>query len=151
MKKILLPTLLLAIAHVSPAQSGKQVQWSYAARKIADKTYEVHMIANINGGYHLYAQDVDGESTAATTFTFTKNPLINLDGRVRENGKAINKFETALKHVVKYYEKNVDFIQVVKLTGNVKTSLTGKVEFEVCNETHCLPPSEVEINVKIGG
>ncbi len=70
---------------------------------------------------------------------------------MRENGKAIKKFEAALNQDLKYYEKNVDFIQIVKLKGNAKTNLSGKVEFVVCNETHCLPPSEVEINVNIGG
>jgi thiol:disulfide interchange protein DsbD len=52
---------------------------------------------------------------------------------------------------VKYFESKVDFVQVVKLKANVKTSLAGKVEFMVCNDKQCLPPSEVEINVNIGG
>ena len=151
MKKVLLPLLLIAVGNIALAQSSKQVQWSYTAKKIAEKTYEVHLTATITGDYHLYAQDVGGEGPVATTFTFTKNPLTNFDGKVKENGKAIKKFESAWNHDVKYYEKTVDFVQVVKLKGNAKTSLAGKVEFMVCNEKQCLPPSEVEINVNIGG
>lgn len=151
MKKFLLPLLLIAIGNIALAQSSKQVQWSYTAKKIADKTYEVHLTATINDGYHLYAQDFSGKALAATVFTFTKNPLTNFDGNVKENGKAIKKFESAFNQDLKYYEQQVDFVQVVKLKGNAKTSLAGKVEFTVCNETHCLPPSEVEINVNIGG
>ena len=109
------------------------------------------MTATINGDYHLYAQDAGGEGPVATTFTFTKNPLTVLDGKVKENGKQIKKFETAWKHDVRYFESKVDFVQVVKLKANVKTSLAGKVEFMVCNDKQCLPPSEVEINVNIGG
>jgi len=151
MKKIIFPFLLIAIANIALAQSSKQVQWSYTAKKIADKTYEVHITATINGDYHLYAQDVGGEGPVPTAFTFSKNPLTNLYGKVKETGKAIKKFESAWNHDVKYYEKTVDFVQVVKLKGNVKTSLAGKVEFMVCNEKQCLPPSEVEISVNIGG
>lgn len=150
MKKVLLPLSLLAIGNIAFAQSGKQVQWSYTAKKIADKTYEVHMKAAINNGYHLYAQDMSGKALAPTTFTFTKNPLTYFDGKVKENGNLIKKFEPVLKQDVKYYEKDVDFIQLVKLKGNVKTNITGKVEFTVCNDTHCLPASEVEINVNVG-
>jgi thiol:disulfide interchange protein DsbD len=151
MKKLLLPAFLLMAANMVMAQSSKQVQWAYSTKKISDKMYEVHMTATINGDYHLYAQDAGGEGPVATTFTFTKNPLTVLDGKVKENGKQIKKFETAWKHDVRYFESKVDFVQVVKLKANVKTSLAGKVEFMVCNDKQCLPPSEVEINVNIGG
>ena len=151
MKKILLFVLVAGIINGAMAQSTKQVQWSYSAKKIADNTYEVHMTANIGGDYHMYAQDVGGDGPVATSFTFTKNPLIILNGRVKEKGKLIKKYESVWSHDVKYYEKNVDFVQVVKLKGNVKTSLAGKMEFMLCNEKQCLPPAEVEIKVDIGG
>ena len=109
------------------------------------------MKATINGDYHLYAQDAGGEGPIPTSFTFTKNPLLTLDGQVKEVGKQLKKYESAWNHDVKYYEKNVDFIQTVKLKGNAKTSLAGKVEFMVCNEQKCLPPSTVDIKINIGG
>jgi thiol:disulfide interchange protein DsbD len=151
MKRLVLQAFLLIASQIAFAQSSRQVQWSYSAKKISDKVYEVHMTATINGDYHLYAQDAGGEGPVATTFTFTKNPLTVFDGKIKENGKQIKKFETAWKHDVKYFESKVDFVQVVKLKANVKTSLAGKVEFMVCNDKQCLPPSEVEINVNIGG
>jgi DsbC/DsbD-like thiol-disulfide interchange protein len=51
---------------------------------------------------------------------------------------------------VNYYEKTVDFVQVVKVKGKAKTSLTGKVEFMVCNDEKCLPPSEVPFTINLG-
>ena len=63
----------------------------------------------------------------------------------------VKKNEAAWGHDVKYYEKTVDFVQVVKLKTNVKTSLAGKVEFMVCNDQQCLPPADVDIKVNIGG
>src|SRR5882672_8490243 len=147
MKKTFLFVLGLCMMHAAISQSNKQVRWTYNAKKISDKTYEVHMVATINGDYHLYAQDVGGEGPIPTTFTFTKNPLLQLDGKIKEVGKTIKKFESAWNHDVNYYEKNVDFVQVVKIKGNAKTNLSGKVEFMVCNEQKCLPPSDVEIKI----
>jgi hypothetical protein len=133
------------------AQSSKQVNWTWSAKKIADKTYEIHMTATIGGDYHMYAQDAGGEGPIPTTFTFTKSPLFALDGVVKEKGQLVKKFESAWSHDVKYYEKTVDFVQVVRLKSNVKTSLAGKVEFMVCNDHECLPPADVEIKVPVGG
>ncbi len=151
MKKIFLFISSIFIISAAIAQSSKQVQWAYSAKKIADKTYEVHMTANITGDYHLYAQDAGGEGPIPTSFTFSKNPLLVIDGKVKEVGKLVKKFESAWNHDVKYYEKNVDFVQVVKVKSNAKTNLAGKVEFMVCNDQKCLPPSDVEIKVNIGG
>ena len=151
MIRILIFTIALFAGYSSMAQSYKQVKWNYSVRKIGDKTYEVHMTASIGGNYHLYAQNVGVEGPVPTTFSFTKNPLITLDGKVKENGKAIKKYESIWGGSVNYFERMVDFVQVVKLKANVKTNLAGKVEFMVCDDKQCLPPSDVDIKVSIGG
>ena len=151
MKKLRLLALIACNGTLAIAQSSKQVNWVYSAKKVADKTYEIHMTATIGGDYHLYAQDAGGDGPIPTAFTFTKSPLFNLDGTVRESGKLVKKFESAWNHNVNYYEKTVDFVQVVKLKSNVKTTLAGKVEFMVCNDRECLPPADVDIKVNIGG
>jgi hypothetical protein len=151
MKKTILLALIVLSGTLAIAQSSKQVNWVYSAKKVADKTYEIHMTATIGGDYHLYAQDAGGDGPIPTTFSFTKSPLLALDGAVKEKGQIVKKFESAWNHNVNYYEKTVDFVQVVKLKSNVKTTLAGKVEFMVCNDKECLPPADVDIKVNIGG
>jgi thiol:disulfide interchange protein DsbD len=151
MKKIYFFFILLTAGFVSQAQSFKQVKWNYSVKRISDKTFEVHMTASINGNYHLYAQNVGVEGPAPTTFNFVKNPLIRLEGGVKEEGKMIKKFESAWSGNVNYFEKTVDFVQLVKLKANIKTMFSGKIEFMVCDDKQCLPPSEVDIKVPIGG
>jgi thiol:disulfide interchange protein DsbD len=150
MPKILLSLFLVFSTYSLMAQSSKMVRWDYIVKKIADKTYEVHMTANINGNFHLYAQKVGVDGPVPTTFSFTKNPLITFQGDVKEVGKLIKKHEAVWEGNVNYYEKSVNFVQVVKLKANVKTTVAGKVEFMVCNEKECLPPGEVDFKVSIG-
>jgi hypothetical protein len=151
MKAIILIGLSFLLIAPAMAQSNKQVNWVWSAKKIGDRTYEVHMTATIGGDFHLYAQDAGGDGPIATAFTFNKSPLFTLDGVVKENGKLVKKYEDAWKHDVRYYERTVDFVQIVKLKSNVKTSLAGKVEFMVCNDHECLPPADVDIRIPIGG
>ncbi|MBC7829456.1 MAG: hypothetical protein H7122_17045 [Chitinophagaceae bacterium] len=133
------------------AQSGKQVKWIFSSKKISDKIYEVHMTATINGDFHMYAQNVGVDGPLPTAFVFTKNPLLQLDGKVKEVGKLVKKYESVWSGNVSYYEKTVNFVQTVKVRGAAKTNLAGKVEFMVCDESRCLPPGEVEFSVNIGG
>ena len=150
-KKTLLSLFLVHASLLLFAQSDKQVKWNYAVKKLNDKTYEVHMTATIGEDFHMYAQNVGVEGPVGTAFTFTKNPLLLLEGNVKEMGKIVKKFESVWGGNVNYYEKTVNFVQVVKLKANVKTNLSGKVEFMVCDEKLCLPPSEVAIKVNVGG
>lgn len=151
MKKFLLVGIVSMIGTVALAQSSKAVKWSFTSKKIAEKTYEVTLTANISGDYHMYAQDAGVEGPLPTTVTFNKNPLVTIDGKTKESGKMVKKFESAWSGNVNYYEKTVNFVQVVKVKGAAKTNVAGKVEFMVCNEEQCLPPAEVEFSVNIGG
>ena len=153
MKKGFLLSLLLFMCVLVMAQGGssKAVVWNFASKKIAENTYEVRMTASIDGKYHMYAQNVGVEGPVPTSFKFTKNPLVTVDGKVKEEGTLMKKREEVWGGNVNYYEKSVEFVQVVKLKGKVKTNLAGSVEFMVCDDKQCLPPSEVEFKVNIGG
>ena len=134
------------------AQSGsaKQVNWVFLAKKITENTYEIRSSATIKGDFHLYAQVPGVEGPVPTTFSFSPNPLLLLTGKVKEQGKLVKKFESAWDGTVNFYENKVDFIQLVKIKGKVKTNISGDVEFMVCNDAQCLPPSKVPFRIAIG-
>lgn len=151
MKKHLLLIAAVSFAGIVSAQSAKMVSWNFSSKKIADKVYEVHLSASLNPGWHIYAQNVGVEGPLPTAITLTNNPLASLSGKTKEVGAVIRKKEEVWGGTVNYYEKSVDFVQQVKLRGNVKTNLAGKIEFMVCNDKECLPPSEVPFKVNVGG
>ncbi|TDX00272.1 protein-disulfide reductase DsbD domain-containing protein [Dinghuibacter silviterrae] len=150
MQKIALLALALCTGVFVQAQNGSatQVQWTYTAKKISEKVYEVHMTAKIGAGWHLYAQKA-GDGPVSTSFTFTANPLLTATGQVKELGKKITVFEEAFKSNVSYFQNTVDFVQTVTLKSPVKTSFAGKVEFMVCNDHECLPPTDVPFSVAL--
>lgn len=143
--------LSLSLSSFAQMGSAKQVSWTNTTKKIGDKKYEVRITATIAGNYHLYAQVAGVEGPVATSFSFVPNPLLTLLGKPLEEGKKISKMEEAWDGKVNFYEKTVTFVQVVTAKTKAKTSLNGKIEFMVCNDELCLPPSEVPIKVAIGG
>lgn len=150
MKKIFLVGLMLCFAGFVNAQINNPVLWKYSAKKIADKTYELHITAIINDTWHLYAQDA-GEGPEPTTFKFTPNPLISFDGKVKEVGKMEKTFDKNFNSVLKFYTNKVDFVQKVKVRSTVATVVKGTVNFMVCNDRKCLPPRDVPFTINVGG
>ena len=151
-KIILLITVLFSVnALLAQNKTKKMVNWSYTSKQIAADTYEVRFTANINGKYHMYAQNVGVDGPVPTSFTFTRNPLVDINGKVKEVGKMIKKHEEVWGGDVNYYENKVEFVQMVKLKKKIKTQVGGTVEFMVCDDKECLPPAEVPFKVNIGG
>jgi Disulphide bond corrector protein DsbC len=150
MKKILGVLVLMMFLSGVNAQINDPVQWTYTAKKIADKTYELHITATIGNNWHLYAQDA-GEGPEPTKFTFTANPLVSLDGKVKEVGKMEKSFDKNFNSTLKFYAKKVDFVQKIKVKSPVATVVKGSVNFMVCNDRQCLPPKDVPFSIKVGG
>lgn len=147
MKNIL---LLVLVFSVTALNAQNPVSWNFSSRKVADKTYEIHMTANIQPGWHLYSQNQPEDAIAIPTgFTINNNPLLKLDGKIKEVGSLEKFHDKKLDVSANQYSDKVIFVQVVKLKANAKTNLTGSVEFQTCNDEKCLPPKTVNFNVAL--
>lgn len=150
-KKITLSFILALIVMAGAfAQIENPVKWSYTAKKVSDKVYELQITATLEPGWHIYAQDA-GEGPSPTTFSFTKNPLVTTDGKVKEVGSLEKEYDKNFGSVLKFYNSKVTFVQKVKLRSNVATVVKGSVNYMVCNDRRCLPPKDVQFSIKIDG
>lgn len=132
------------------AQIQNPVSWTTSSKKINDKTYEVHLTANLNSGWHIYSQHTPEGGPVPTSLTFTKNPLVTVEGKAKEVGKLEQHVEPLFGNIdVKQFSNKVDFVQLVKLKAPVKTSVNVAVEFMVCNDKQCLPPKTEKLSVAL--
>jgi len=148
MKVGLLGLFLFAIMGVSAQQNP--VTWTFTSKKLPNGNYEIHMTATLDKGWHLYAQEQPDDAIAmGTEFTITSNPLIELQGKIKEEGKLEKFHDKELKLSANQYSTTVDFIQVVKLKGKAKTSFSGSVQYQTCDDKKCLPPKTVNFKVAL--
>lgn len=145
MKFFFLAVCCCVLTLVSRAQDP--ASWKYSAKKIADKTYEVHLTASVQSSWHIYSQFTPEGGPVPTTIEFTKNPLVSLMGNVKEVGALHKKHEEVFGVDVKYFDDGVDFVQVVKLKNNIKTNVNGRIEYMSCDDQQCLPPKTVKFDI----
>lgn len=149
MKKILFLLLMLVISVLGFAQIINPVKWTFSAKKKGTGVYELHLTATIQKGWHTYSQTTPDGGPVPTAVTFSKNPLVTMDGTAKEVGKMEQHHEPLFGVDVKQFSNKVDFVQLVKIKGNIKTSVTGNVEFMVCNDKECLPPKSQEFSISL--
>jgi thiol:disulfide interchange protein DsbD len=141
----------LFFSSYSFAQQLSPVSWAFNSKKISDNTYEVQLVATIQQGWHLYSQNQPEDAIAQpTSFNFNKNPLLLFEGNVKEIGKLEKYRDVKLDVSANQYSQKVVFVQKVKLKGKAKTNVSGKLEYQTCDDKKCLPPKTIPFSVALG-
>ena len=148
MQKILLYIFFSAVGLGAIAQLKDPIKWTATSHKKADG-YEVVLRATLPKPWHIYSQHTGEGGPIPTTFTFSKNPLLTFNGKVKELGMMKEEHDKNFDTQVKYFGDKVDFVQLVKVKGNVKTNVNVTVEYMTCNDSQCLPPTKKMFTVSL--
>ncbi len=144
MKRILLLGILFTTFSVT-AQIFEPVKWQTSVEHISDSEYYLVSTATIEKDWHLYSQSVPEDGPIPTTFTYDdQGGKIKVIGNTsEEEGHIID--DPVFEMKIKFFETRAVFKQKVNIEGEVN-SIAGFVEFMVCDDTKCLPPTEVELS-----
>jgi thiol:disulfide interchange protein DsbD len=149
---LLLTLLVLVSATIivrAQDQNQNPVQWTASAAKATDGNYTITLTAVLPAPWHIYSQNTPDGGPVPTSISFSKNPLVTLIGKPKEKGDLKTTHDKNFGVDVKYYGDKVQFIQTVKVKGGLKTNVSGSVNFMVCNDHECLPPSSWKFSVKL--
>ncbi|MEY5068751.1 MAG: hypothetical protein RLZ47_613 [Bacteroidota bacterium] len=147
MKKLLAFVLLLQSLTLF-AQIEEPVKWSFSAQKLSDTEVNLLIKAKIDKGWHVYSQFIEDGGPIPTSFKFSPSADYELIGKVSESPKAVNAFDPNFGMQIAWHQDAVTFTQKIKLK-NPKTTIKGVLEFMVCNDKKCLPPTEVEFTIPV--
>jgi hypothetical protein len=99
-------------------------------------TYSTYLVVGKDGG------------PVKTSFTFEKNPDIELIGKMIETGSKVKEgMDDVFGINLKTYEEKVVFEQHIKLKKNTKVK--GAVEYMACDDKSCLPPDSKAFEIAI--
>lgn len=142
MKKItLLLSLLFVVSLSINAQIFDPVKFKTTLNPISDTEAEIVFTAAIEAGWHVYSTDLD-DGPISATFNVDKSDGVETVGKLMPRGKEIKKFDNIFQMNVRYFESKGEFVQKVKFT-KLEYTVTGYLEYGVCNDETCLPPTEV--------
>jgi len=146
-----LSILLFSVVMARAQNNLHPIMWQYSAKKIAERTYEVHLTAQLEAGWHAYSQKQPKDAVAQPTeIHFKSNPLISIMGKVKEVGNMEKWKDEASGIMANQYANQVDFVQIVKVKAKVKTNVSGSLTYQVCTNEMCLPPRTEAFSISLG-
>ncbi len=152
MKKIFLLIIILLLGLNAQAQIYNPVKWTTSVEKISDSQYDLVAKATIAKKWHLYSQYLENDDgPIATTFSY-KDSLntYQLIGKTTE-GKGHTEYDKVFEMVIKYFEREAVFKQRINLLTDKKIVLNEVVNFMVCDDASCLPPTDVDLKFVVQG
>jgi len=139
-------TGLLLFSFVSFSQDLQPAKWQFSKEKIGADEYLLHFDVKLDKGWNIYSQLISDEGPVPTSFHFEKNKKIELVGKAEETGEHIKEGKDAIFEIyLKKFSGSARFSQKVKALKGAK-ELTGYLEFMVCDDEKCLPPSQVQFS-----
>ncbi|WP_343586102.1 cytochrome c biogenesis protein CcdA [Flavobacterium sp.] len=148
MKNTIIAFLLL-ISFSMFGQMYNPVKWTTTVEKISDKEYILKAQAKIQSGWHLYGQYIEEGGPSPTAFTFKNQPKkFELIGKTTED-KGHETVDKIFDMKIKYFEDKALFTQKIKFISDDISDVAAEVDFMVCDDSNCLPPSTEELTFKI--
>ena len=143
-------------------QIYEPVDWSFSKQQISENTYELTFIADIEPGWALYSKDIYNGGVDCdieicpipVSFEFNKDNKLesyfDLIGDVVEldENKQVSQDPIFLMEVTKF-TKRATFKQIIEL-DNDNANVRGFLTFMVCDDTKCLPPTDVDFIFEFG-
>lgn len=145
---ILAAFFALMMPMVSVAQIYDPVQWSFSTESLGNNEYNVIFKAEIEAGWHVYSQNIADGGPIPTAFYFTEAADYERVGVVTES-EAIVLQDPVFDMELRFFEKEAIFTQKVKVLGKEPVSVKGELEYMVCNDGQCLPPTAVEFDINL--
>ena len=143
----LLPVLFWAVPSFSQMIEDPTT-WKFEAKKKSATEYQLIFHLELKKDWHIWSLHPGGDGyEIAPSFTLDPNPKVKLKGNATEKGKSITTTMAGIDGKVTYFTGKIDYIQDVMVTGSTK--LTGKYEYQVCNDKMCLPPKDKDFSFDI--
>ena len=148
MKKVVIFCFLVLVIFSANAQKINPVKWTFETVKKGDKSFDIICTATIESPWHIYSQFTN-KGPVATTIKFKPNPLVLVKGAAKEIGKLEKHYDKNFDAEIAYFSNKVQFVQTITLKVASKTKVAGTIEYVVCNDERCLPPTTIPFEVAV--
>lgn len=141
-KKIAFILLCTFFTAASYGQIYEPVKWTVEQKNTGDKTADIILRATIDEGWHLYGLKLPTGGPHPTLVVFETFENASKLGEIQSPSKLLKEFDANFNMELNWYKNEAVFIQKIRFADVSKVKIKGYVEFMVCNDKSCLPPTK---------
>lgn len=148
MQKLIHNLLPLLAALMAVTASAQNVSWTSKVEPVDDATCRVVLEASIPKGFHMYDMGPYVGGPNATTITFTVGEGVALEGKVEQLSTPHRYYDELYAMEIGTFEGKARFAQRIRLAEQ-PSSVKAQLEWMICNDTSCMPPEDLEMEIAL--
>ena len=144
--------LLIFWSFTLSAQLHDPVKWQSTVENLTATGADLKFTATIEPGWSMYAIDIPEVTIRPipTSFTFETNPAFELVGDMEQVTKPEVKVDPHFNNLkIGKFHLLAVFRQKIKILKPENFIVKGEVEYMCCNDVSCLPPKQIDLEIKI--
>ena len=145
MKKAMTIAMLLLTAVLCRAQMASPVKFSAQMKTNGTAEGEIVFSGKIADGWHVYSTGLGEDGPTQATFHIDSKDGVEPVGKLMPKGREISQMDEMFGMELRFFEHSVQFVQKVKFT-KPKYSIKCYLEYGACNDSECMPPTQVEFS-----
>ncbi|MDO5760599.1 MAG: cytochrome c biogenesis protein CcdA [Bacteroidota bacterium] len=147
MKRVFL--YLMVVSFWVNVSAQNQAQWTFTTNRINDSISELLLKCSLDKGWHIYSQHTKG-TEQPIVFSFDKSNNYQRIGGVKEPASKSH-YDKFAKDTTRFFEGNIVFRQRVKVLSNKDFKINGSVDFQLCENGSCIPPTLLDFSFDVKG
>lgn len=147
MKKLNLLITFLIFSVFSFSQIHEPVKWSYELKNTGTNSANIILKASIEKGWHLYGMDIPENGPLPTKIVFETLIGAKTEGKVQSTSKPKEVYDPNFDMKLTWFANEAVFVQKISFTDATKIRVKGYVQFMVCNDESCLPPTKEQFDL----
>ena len=153
MRKLIFTSIfLLVLVTAGFSQILKPEKWQFDYKQDGDEL-TLTFTVTLDEGWHIYSHYIKEGGPIPTSLVIDESckGKYKLLGGLVESPAPTEIFDKTFNMDVKYYEHKATFKQRIEITTTEDFTLKGYLEYMLCNDENCLPPTEYDFEVPVKG
>ncbi|MCB9360701.1 MAG: thioredoxin family protein [Flavobacteriales bacterium] len=127
-----------------------KVSWKFDVEQEGEDVFVVGNITCVEG-WHVYAANLpEGSFLLPTEIILDKSEQYEVVGKIIEPEPEFHHDEAA-KEDIYMHSNSFTLKQKIKVNTKENFTIKGKFTFQTCDDSHCLPPYDADIEIKVKG
>lgn len=132
------------------AQSATPINWSNSVEMMSELEGKIIFDVKLEKGWHIYGFSLPNGGPLPTKITFDKVQGIELVGDLIPTKQPVTQYDKTFGLDLTWWDSDFKIIQKFKLDDNAGREISGKIEYQGCNENSCIAPSKELFKIAVG-
>ena len=151
MKRTIFSIAILLLTFIGAfSQIKTPIKWNNKVEMTSAKEGDFVFVVTVDQGWHLYGFNLPEGGPKSTNIIFDKNDNVELIGSIVPSIPPTEKVDPIFSLQLSWWDSNVTFKQKFRIKEDVKTTITGRIEFQGCNNESCIAPTKEVFSLEVG-